>query len=98
MEMPAPQNLSHRNTNLKIFGTKYLDVSNGATADGTKLQIWTCAAGNTNQMWTFSGNTIQWSGHSSCLDLTDRSVANNNLIQIWACTQGPNQQWTRTTG
>ncbi|KAJ7715693.1 hypothetical protein B0H14DRAFT_3632990 [Mycena olivaceomarginata] len=55
-------NLSHRNTNLKIFETKCLNVSNGATADGTKLQIWTCAVGNTNQMWTFSGNTIQWSG------------------------------------
>ncbi|KAJ7807005.1 hypothetical protein B0H14DRAFT_1541548 [Mycena olivaceomarginata] len=49
-------------SNLKIFGTKCLDVSNGATADGTKLQIWTCAAGNTNQMWTLFGehDSVEW--------------------------------------
>ncbi|KAJ7813150.1 glucooligosaccharide oxidase [Mycena olivaceomarginata] len=59
--------------------------------------VWTCASGNTNQLWTVSGNTIQWTSHSSCLDLTDGSVTNGNPIQIWACSGGPNQQWPTTT-
>ncbi|KAJ7722111.1 hypothetical protein B0H14DRAFT_3520424 [Mycena olivaceomarginata] len=84
-------------SNLQIFGSKCLDVTNGVATNGNKMQIWTCAAGNTNQMWTLSGSTIQWSAHSSCLDLTDSSVTNGNLVQIWACTAGPNQQWTQTT-
>ncbi|KAJ7884976.1 ricin B lectin domain-containing protein [Mycena leptocephala] len=82
---------------LQIFGNKCLDVTGGATADGTKMQIWTCTGGDTNRQWTISGNSIQWSGHSSCLDLTDGSVANNNTMQIWACTGGINQKWTAST-
>ncbi|KAJ7488170.1 ricin B lectin domain-containing protein, partial [Mycena latifolia] len=88
------QSWSFSGSNLQIFGDKCLDVTNGATTDGTKMQIWTCAAGNTNQMWTVSENTIQWNGHSLCLDLTDGSVTDGNLVQIWDCTDGPNQQWT----
>ncbi|KAJ7189513.1 hypothetical protein GGX14DRAFT_408740 [Mycena pura] len=36
---------------LQIFGNKCLDVTDGVNADGTRLQIWTCASGNTNQLW-----------------------------------------------
>ncbi|KAJ7261128.1 hypothetical protein C8J57DRAFT_986086, partial [Mycena rebaudengoi] len=28
--------------NLKIFDTKCLDVGNGVTTNGNKMQIWTC--------------------------------------------------------
>ncbi|KAJ7032972.1 hypothetical protein C8F04DRAFT_1355506 [Mycena alexandri] len=83
---------------IQIFGNKCLDVTGGATAAGTKMQIWTCSTGSTNQQWSLSGSTIQWSGHSSCLDLTGGSLTNNNVMQIWTCTGGPNQKWTRTTG
>ncbi|KAF8168990.1 ricin B lectin domain-containing protein [Mycena galopus ATCC 62051] len=65
-----------------------LDVTNGSTNNGNPLQIWTCATGNTNQMWTISGSAIQWSGHSSCLDLTNGVVTDGNVVQIWACTGG----------
>ncbi|KAJ6516577.1 ricin B lectin domain-containing protein, partial [Mycena vitilis] len=82
---------------LQIFGNKCLDVTGGATTDGTKLQIWTCSGGP-NQKWALSGSTIQWSSHSSCLDLSGGSVTNGNLMQIWACNGGVNQQWKRTTG
>jgi hypothetical protein len=36
---------------ITIFGNKCLDVPSGQTADGIKLQIWTCIAGDTNQLW-----------------------------------------------
>ncbi|KAF7310040.1 Glycoside hydrolase/deacetylase [Mycena indigotica] len=83
---------------LSVFGNKCLDVPGGATASGTKLQVWTCSSGNGNQQWTTSGNTIQWAGHDQCVDLTEGSVTNGNQMQIWSCTGGPNQQFTRTTG
>ncbi|KAJ7676736.1 hypothetical protein DFH06DRAFT_1168908 [Mycena polygramma] len=89
--------ISSTGNTLQLFGTKCLDVTNGATADGTKLQIWTCSGGP-NQNWVISGNTIQWSGHSDCVDLTNGVQTDGNVMQIWTCTGGINQRWTRTTG
>jgi len=72
-----------------------LDVTNGADADGTKLQIYSCVSDNTNQEWVFNSNfSIQWKNHNKCLDLTDGNVANGNLLQIWTCGSGnAHQQW-----
>jgi hypothetical protein len=36
---------------LRVYGGKCLDVPNSATANGTKLQIWSCNGG-ANQRWT----------------------------------------------
>ncbi|KAJ7635006.1 hypothetical protein FB45DRAFT_1025905 [Roridomyces roridus] len=83
---------------LQIYGNKCLDVSGGSTANGNKMQIWTCNTPNNNQQWSLSGQTIQWSGHSSCLDLSGGRLTNGNVIQIWGCNGGSNQVWTRTTG
>ncbi|KAF7341850.1 hypothetical protein MSAN_02040500 [Mycena sanguinolenta] len=81
-------------------GTKCLDVTNGSTANGVKLQIWDCVAGNTNQMWTVKdGNPsqIEWNGTGKCIDLTDGESVNGNLIQLWDCTDADsNQVWYHT--
>ncbi|KAJ7334020.1 ricin B lectin domain-containing protein [Mycena albidolilacea] len=81
---------------ISIFGDKCLDVTNGANTDGTKLQIWTCALGNTNQMWLPAGqdNTIAWAVQNKCVDLTNRNLADGNQVQIWDCdAQNSNQKW-----
>ncbi|KAJ7490745.1 ricin B lectin domain-containing protein [Mycena latifolia] len=80
---------------LKIFGDKCLDVTNGVNADGTKLQIWTCAAGNTNQMWIpVSDSAITWSGKNKCVDLTNGNTTDGNQVQIWDCdASNNNQKW-----
>lgn len=75
------QEWTNTGTTLQIFGNKCLDVTNGATADGTKLQIWTCNTGNTNQEWVTFGSSIQWSP-SSCLDLTNGVQTDGNLVRI----------------
>jgi hypothetical protein len=50
---------------LGVFQNKCLDVPGGVTSDGTKLQIWTCYEGNTNQLWQLtSGNMITWASHN----------------------------------
>jgi len=74
-------------------GEQCLDVTGGVDADGTKLQIYQCTPGNTNQQWVFNSNfSIQWKNHNKCIDLTDGNL--DNQLQIWTCTSGnKNQQW-----
>ena len=45
---------------------KCVDVSNGATADGTKIQLYTCN-GTASQTWTRNGQT--WRALGKCLDI-----------------------------
>ncbi|KAJ7210583.1 ricin B lectin domain-containing protein, partial [Mycena haematopus] len=81
---------------IQIFGDKCLDATNGANVDGTKLQIWTCASGNTNQLWLPAGqdSTITWAGQNKCVDLTNGNIENGNQVQIWDCdAQNDNQKW-----
>lgn len=80
-------------------GAFCLDVTDGVDADGTKLQIYECTSGNTNQEWVFNSDfTIRWKKDSDkCLDLTDGKVTSGNQLQIWTCTAGDkNQQWKIT--
>ncbi|KAJ7264782.1 ricin B lectin domain-containing protein, partial [Mycena rebaudengoi] len=79
---------------IKTFGNKCLDVPNGSTTNGVKLQIWTCAAGNTNQLFQVHRQQVEWSGKGKCLDLTDGNSTIGNPIQLWDCaTNNRNQEW-----
>ncbi|KAJ7161157.1 ricin B lectin domain-containing protein [Mycena filopes] len=81
---------------LKTFTNKCLDVPGGSTANGVKLQIWTCAAGNTNQLFKRDGLKIVWSGKNKCLDLTGGNSTAGNAIQLWDCSadnSNLNQIW-----
>ncbi|KAL0564616.1 hypothetical protein V5O48_017425 [Marasmius crinis-equi] len=82
---------------IKVFGDKCLDVKDGIVADGTKLQIWSCTEGNTNQLWTsLQDFTFQLSGTDKCIDLTDGNISDGNQLQIWTCSRDttPNQTWS----
>ncbi|KAJ7865539.1 ricin B lectin domain-containing protein, partial [Mycena leptocephala] len=80
---------------IKVFGDKCIDVTGGVNADGTKLQIWTCDEGNTNQQWTsVTDSTFQWSGTNKCIDLTDGKITDGNVLQIYTCdSANSNQKW-----
>lgn len=89
---------------LKVFGNKCLDVPNGSTTIGQKLQIYTCFAGNTNQQFkltageTFPNNVVSnrivWSKHTNeCLDLTDSNLTNGAQMQLWTCSSTTNNQY-----
>lgn len=76
---------------------KLLDVSDAATADGTKVIQWT-STGGTNQQWTLTrgtGNvyTVTGVGSGKCLDVPDSSTAQGTQLDIWTCDGGANQQW-----
>ncbi|KAJ7030027.1 alginate lyase-domain-containing protein [Mycena alexandri] len=82
---------------VKIFGnTKCLDVTNGSTANGNKLQIWTCSTNNNpnQQFYYTSDKHFSWTNHGKCIDVTGGSTADGNRPQIWDCSgPNPNQIW-----
>ncbi|KAL0570844.1 hypothetical protein V5O48_011116 [Marasmius crinis-equi] len=82
---------------ITIFnGTKCLDVKDGANADGSKLQIWSCVTGSTNQQWiSVNDFTFQWSGTNKCIDLTNGDITDGNQLQVWTCdSANTNQKFT----
>ncbi|WP_328343937.1 ThuA domain-containing protein [Micromonospora sp. NBC_00421] len=77
---------------IKGLGGKCLDVRNGATADGTQIQIFTCN-GSARQTWTVTPNgPIKALG--KCLDVSGGGTANGTKIQLWTCTGGTPQVWS----
>ncbi|MFD6138772.1 RICIN domain-containing protein [Promicromonospora sp. NPDC060271] len=86
-----PERLVNRNSG------KCLDVNASSTADGGKVQQWTCGTG-TNQQWqvqAVSGGYVQVTNVNSdkCLDVHQSSTADGGTVQQWTCTGGANQQW-----
>ncbi|MEV8508684.1 PQQ-dependent sugar dehydrogenase [Actinoplanes sp. NPDC051475] len=71
---------------------KCLDVAGGATADGTKIQLYTC---NTTaaQAWTVTPNsTIKALG--KCLDVAGGATANGTKAQLYTCNNTAAQTWS----
>ncbi|MER5263860.1 ThuA domain-containing protein [Actinosynnema sp. NPDC002837] len=78
------------------LGGKCVDVSNAGTADGTKIQLWTCN-GTSAQQWTLPGDgTIRALG--KCLDVRSGGTANGTLTQLWTCNGTGAQQWAAQSG
>jgi hypothetical protein len=84
------------------LGGKCLDDANGSSANGNKIQIWTCL-GNANQTWRFrpdgtpgGAGTLQIKG--KCAEFTNPSTSPGVKIQLWSCTGGANQQWRIADG
>jgi PKD repeat protein len=78
------------------IGGKCVDVSGANTADGTKIQLWTC--NNTGaQRWTASADgTLRALG--KCLDVRSGGTANGTPTQLWTCNGSGAQQWVAQPG
>ncbi|MGK5440359.1 RICIN domain-containing protein [Micromonospora sp. URMC 105] len=70
---------------------KCLDISSSGTADGTKVQIWTCN-GTGAQRWTINGGTV--SGLGKCLDVRSGGTTNGTVVQLWTCNGTGAQVWS----
>ncbi|WP_328437052.1 PQQ-dependent sugar dehydrogenase [Streptomyces sp. NBC_00444] len=71
---------------------KCLDVDNAGTADGTKIQIYTC---NTSaaQRWTVADDgSLKALG--KCLDISEGASADGTKIQLYTCNNTGAQKWT----
>jgi len=72
------------------LAAKCLDISNGGTADGTRIQLWTCNA-TAAQSWTRNGLTLRALG--KCLDVSGGGTADGTLVQLWTCNGTGAQAW-----
>jgi hypothetical protein len=72
-----------------------LDVLYGRTAAGTPVQLQTCTAGNTAQIWSLNPATgaIFNPASGKCLDVSGGSIANGAKLQLYGCNGTPAQQW-----
>ncbi|MGC5224456.1 ricin-type beta-trefoil lectin domain protein [Micromonospora sp. DT81.3] len=78
-------------------GGKCVDVDNGSSANGTKVQLWDCASFNAAQQ-TFvprSDGTLRTLG--KCLDVSDFGTSNGSRVHLWDCSGGANQKWKVNT-
>jgi hypothetical protein len=68
---------------LKVFGDQCLDVTNGSTANGSKMQIWACTDGDINQQFSITeDNRIAWTNKGECLDLTNGVSTPGNQVSL----------------
>jgi type 1 glutamine amidotransferase len=70
---------------------KCVDVSGASSADGTKIQLWTCHSG-TNQQWTVSGSTLRTL--NKCMGVAGGGTANGSLVQLSTCNGTGGQNWS----
>jgi hypothetical protein len=58
-----------------------LDVTDGSTTNGVKVQVWDCTNPDKNQQWSVTADhRIAWANEHECLDLTDGKTTNGNLV------------------
>ncbi|MGW0520279.1 RICIN domain-containing protein [Crossiella sp. NPDC003009] len=80
---------------LRVFGSKCLDVDGRGTAAGTAVQIWDCN-GQNNQQWTLNPDgSVTGVQSGLCLDATGQGTANGTRTQLWPCNGQANQKWIR---
>jgi hypothetical protein len=70
---------------------KCLDVAAAATADGTKIQLYTCNS-TAAQQWTVTPDgPIRAFG--KCLDVAGAGTANDTKVQLYGCNSSAGQVW-----
>lgn len=83
--------VTSRTGEVKGVNGKCLDVDNGGTADGTKIQVWTCNDTGA-QKWTVPGDgTVR--ALDKCLDLDNSGTADGTKVQLWKCNGTAAQTW-----
>ncbi|GAB3152757.1 lectin [Micromonospora sonneratiae] len=70
---------------------KCLDVAGAATADGTKVQLYTCNGTNAQQWTVTPGSTVKALG--KCLDVSAGGTADGTKVQLWTCNGSGAQNW-----
>lgn len=78
---------------VRIHG-KCLNIVNNGTANGSKIQLWSCNGG-ANEEWAIAGEYGELYNPVSgkCLEDPGFSTKNGTQLDIWACNAGNNQNW-----
>ncbi|QRP47145.1 ricin-type beta-trefoil lectin domain protein [Amycolatopsis sp. FDAARGOS 1241] len=75
------------------YGGKCVDVAGANSANGTKIDLYTCNGTNAQQ-WTSAGGTLQALG--KCMDVAAAGTASGTKVQLYDCNGTAAQQWTHT--
>jgi glucosylceramidase len=95
--IPEPAGYTVKNAN----SGRCVDAADGATGNGTAVQQWTCATGNTNQQWQFQATdggyykVVSRNATTAAWDVTGGPTATGDgaKIQLWSYGGGTNEQW-----
>ena len=75
---------------------KCLDDAGNSSANGTKIQIWSCIAGDSAQHWTVvQDQTLRI--HGKCLSVAGSSTAAHSKVVLETCSGAASQQWREAT-
>ncbi|MGW3315075.1 lectin [Streptomyces fungicidicus] len=81
-----------RTGEVRGVGGKCLDVADAGTADGTRVQLWTCN-GTGAQRWSVAGDgSLRVLG--KCLDVSGGGSADGTRVQLWTCNGTGAQKWS----
>ncbi|MEV1006530.1 glycosyl hydrolase [Streptomyces sp. NPDC049881] len=81
---------------IRGLGGKCVDARASGTANGTPVQLYTCATG-VAQTWTVGADgTLRNPNAGRCLDAVGAGTANGTLVQLWDCNGSGAQQWQYT--
>ncbi|WP_273937883.1 lectin [Kutzneria chonburiensis] len=78
------------------YGGKCVDVTGGTSANGTRVQLWTCTGGPSQQWTTGDDGSLRALG--KCLDVAGGSTLNGAKVQIYDCNGTAAQRWTSSGG
>ncbi|KUL27014.1 SMP-30/gluconolactonase/LRE family protein [Actinoplanes awajinensis] len=78
------------------IGGKCLDVTDGRSANGVRIQLWTCTGGAA-QRWT-AGDDGTVGALGRCLDVAAASTADGAAVQLYDCNGSAAQRWTASAG
>ncbi|MFI8003106.1 glycoside hydrolase domain-containing protein [Streptomyces sp. NPDC086010] len=70
---------------------KCLDVDQGSSADGTKIQTWSCNNSAAQQFALTPDGNLR--GLGKCAEISG-GTENHASVVLWSCHGGPNQKWT----
>ncbi|UPZ34546.1 ricin-type beta-trefoil lectin domain protein [Streptomyces sp. LRE541] len=84
-----------RTGEVKGVGSKCLDVDNANTADGTKVQVWTCNSTSAQEWSLLSTGAVRALG--KCLDIDNSGTADGTKVQLYTCNGTAAQVWQPQT-
>lgn len=79
---------------MQVYGNRCLDISGSGTANGTKVQIWTCN-GTGAQRFTFgTDGSLVVPASGKCVEAAGGGTANGTLAQLYTCNGSAAQRWS----
>lgn len=97
VDVPAQKWQLMSNGELRGVGGNCLDVVNGRTVNGTKVQMYDCVGAAAQQWSLLSNGSLQGVG-ANCLDVINGGTVNGTRVQMYDCVDVAAQKWRFSTG